>query len=285
MIDDFSKYKFFYVNGSSFTEGGGLEEFKLKSTSVIKFYKELYNVTWNSRADVNWGKRLEEIIGIKCYNEAASGGGVDRVIRMTYDFIFKNWEDKDKFFIILEKPDSSRSDVFYTKKNKYFIINSIITSNNKFKFDNATIEYFNKEYSKNLKETIVFENWFENHYNFKEKVLQDEKAFVGLYSFCKFNNIKIFVMDTNTVIFKDCFEKNDIIKFSKTKDKDNIDNWCYKNKMTIIDEIKGLSTDWHPGYFGHIEYAKHLSKFIGWTGEFPKWPEYKIQSEYKPSLI
>ena len=37
MIDDFSKYKFFYVNGSSFTEGGGLEEFKLKST--IDFFE------------------------------------------------------------------------------------------------------------------------------------------------------------------------------------------------------------------------------------------------------
>ena len=134
MIEDFKKYKFFYVNGCSFTEGGGLEGSELNSKSVVPLYKEKYGVTWNSRNEVNYGKRLEEIIGIKCINDSKSGAGVDRVIRTTYDFIFDNWKDKDKFFIILEKPDSSRSDVFYNKNKKYYIVNCSAQKNKNFKF-------------------------------------------------------------------------------------------------------------------------------------------------------
>ena len=82
---DFSKYKFFYVNGSSFTEGGGLEEPEIRTTSLIPIYEKEYGVTWKNRAEVNWGKRLSEIIGIPCINEAQSGAGPMRSIRMTYD--------------------------------------------------------------------------------------------------------------------------------------------------------------------------------------------------------
>ena len=33
-------------------------------------------------------------------------------------------------------------------------------------------------------------------------------------------------------------------------------------EQRIKDEISGFSTDGHPGYFGHIEYAKKLSEFL-----------------------
>jgi hypothetical protein len=38
-----------------------------------------------------------------------------------------------------------------------------------------------------------------------------------------------------------------------------------RNKLTITDELKGELTgyeDLHPGYFGHIEYAKELAKYL-----------------------
>lgn len=282
MIEDFSKYKFFYVNGCSFTEGGGLEEEEISENSVIPIYKKLYGIKWNSRNEVNYGKRLEEIIGIKCINDAKCGAGLDRVVRTTYDFIYKNWDDKDKFFIILEKPDASRSDVFYNKKNDYFIVNSDLKNKKDFIFKNATIEYYNKKYPKNDEDIKNFQMWFKNHYNFEQKVLQDEKLFIGLYSFCKLNSIKIFVMESNTILFRECFEKNDIIKFTDNNGFDTIDNWCFDNQMTIAQELHNLSNDWHPGYFGHIEYAKLLSKFLGWNGGFPNWPNY---CEYKNDIV
>ena len=100
---DFTKYKYFYVNGSSHVEGGGLEEMSLVKNSVIPFYEKKYNVSWKTRKDVNFGTRLSEIINVKCINEAKCGGGPERVIRMTYEFIYNNWKDRNNFFIILEK--------------------------------------------------------------------------------------------------------------------------------------------------------------------------------------
>ena len=274
MIEDFKKYKFFYVNGSSFTEGGGLEEQEIKINSVIPMYEKKYGITWKYRNKVNFGKRLEEIIGINCINEAKSGSGVDRLVRTTYDFIFKNWKHKDEFFIILEKPDASRSDVFYTKTNKYYVVNSTYKKNSKkLEFENATREYFNKKYITDVEDLKIFENWFKNHYNFQKKILQDDRAFIGLYSFCKLHSIKIFVMQKTDCLFIDCFENADIINFENKKTIDSIDNWCYKNKMTIRDEIG--HNDNHPGYFGHIEYAKKLANFLGWDGEYPMYPTIK----------
>jgi hypothetical protein len=274
MIKYFGKYKFFYVNGCSHTEGGGLEEENISMGSVIPKYKTLYGISWKNRTEVNYGKRLEEIIGIKCINDALSGSGIDRVVRTTYDFILKNWKDKDKFFIILEKPDSSRSDVFYTKTNKYYIVNSNFRNQSKLEFLNATIEYYNKKYPEDIETFSVFQNWFNNHYSFEEKLMQDEKSFIGLYSFCKLHSIKVYIMESNNVLFNDCFEKEDIIKFSNDNNSDTIHNWCFDNKMTIADELNNLSNDLHPGYFGHMEYAKKLSKFLGWGGEYPNWPDY-----------
>jgi hypothetical protein len=46
MIKDFKKYKFFYVNGCSFTEGGGLEEQEIKINSVINEYQKRYHKTF-----------------------------------------------------------------------------------------------------------------------------------------------------------------------------------------------------------------------------------------------
>ena len=58
------------------------------------------------------------------------------------------------------------------------------------------------------------------------------------------------------------------IKFSNEKNEsDDIYSWCLRNKMTIDDETLGKMTEYtdtHPGYFGHIEYAKKLAEFMNW---------------------
>lgn len=266
---EFDKYKFFYVNGCSYSEGGGLEPNEKRGIGAIPIYEKLYNISWNDTSDVNFGKRLEEIIKIKCINESKSGGGTSRVVRMTYDFIYDNWENKDKFFIILEKPDSSRSDVFSAKHNEYYIVNSQV-NDSIHSFAGASRDYFNKVYKEEDElSKSIFEEWYKNHYNFENNIMQDEKSFVGLYSFCKLNNIKIFIMSGNSLLFTESFEKEDIIKFSDIEsERDDIFNWCSRNKMTINDETMGELTEYidtHPGYFGHIEYAKQLAKFMGWT--------------------
>ena len=50
--------------------------------------------------------------------------------------------------------------------------------------------------------------------------------------------------------------------------KDEIDHhkdfhsWIIKHKLTIKDELEGLSTDLHPGYFGHKKFADILYEYI-----------------------
>jgi hypothetical protein len=46
--------------------------------------------------------------------------------------------------------------------------------------------------------------------------------------------------------------------------------------MTINKELNNLSNDTHPGYFGHIEYANNLAKFLGWNGKLLEYTNKKI---------
>lgn len=283
MIDNFLKYKFFYVNGSSFTQGGGLEEPKIRPESSRYEYEKHHDVTWSDRSEVNWAARLSEIINIPVINESRCGGGIDRSTRMTYDFIYKHWEDRDKFFIILENPDSSRCDVFYTKLDKYFIVN-VDTKKNPSKLGYATRDYYNPDIN-DVEHQSIFSDWVDRHFKLEEKVLSDEKNFIGLYSFCKLNNIKVYVMRNNYFIFENIIDKNDIISFDESSKCDSINIWCRNKNLLIRDEIGPYGKnimDNHPGYFGHIEYAKKLSEFLGWKEDFPEYPTYK---NYKKKLL
>jgi hypothetical protein len=261
---NYKGYELLYVNGCSHCQGGGLEEPQIRAESVLPIYQRMYSVKWKNRAEINFANRLSELIGIPYINEAESGGGTDRVVRMTYNFILENWDRRHKLLLILEKPDASRSEVYFNRTGAYHIVNSWydgVKETNE--FSSASRGYFNKELEReDALHNGYFEKWFGNHFNMKEHWMRVERDFVGLYSFCKQNGIGIKVMTGNDVYFKDCFEWNDIVKFSEDRKNYDIATWCYDNGKTIRDEIKGFSSDGHPGYFGHIEYAKLLKNFL-----------------------
>lgn len=269
---DLNQYKFFYVNGCSFTEGCGLEGPDKRDDSKIGFYEHLYGVKWKDKLEINYGTRLSQILNIPCHNDAVCGAGLDRMVRTTYEFIQQNWNNRKEFFIILEKIDPFRSDVYYAPDKKYYIVTSThYREKNKTHFQYAATRYYDKNVvEEDKKKQDVFRNWFYNHYDMEEKFLQDERAFVGLYSFCKISDIKVFVMSPNTIYFPDVFDKNDIINFDGNYNENYDDpyNWCLRNKLTITDELELTKKeknlwDYHPGYFGHIEYAKQIAKFLG----------------------
>lgn len=272
MIDNFSKYDLFYVNGCSFTVGGGLEEPAIRNNSVLPKYKEIYGVDWENRTQINWAKRLSNIIGIKCINQATCGGSMERLVRMTYDFLQKNWSKKDKLFLILEYIEPSRADVFYTKEQEYYIVNSNWKGDgDDYIFSQATKEYFNPTIKdlENLELQSIFKDWHSNHYSFNENLLKNDKLILGLYSFCKLHNIKIYLMNRPPYTeFGKYILEEDIIKFTNHNADCSIVNWCTQNKLTITDEIGKYLYNWkdsHPGYFGHIAYAIELAKFLGWN--------------------
>ena len=258
---DFTSYKYFYINGSSHVEGGGLEESALVKKSVIPFYEKKYNVSWMTRKEVNFGTRLSEMINVQCINDAKCGGGPERVIRMTYEFIYNNWKDKDRFFIILEKPSSDRFE--FNFNSEYYIGNSTHkTDSNSTEFLFAARDYFDKvKYNEDKIYQSLFLNYHDNFINYTENVKKYDFAFAGLYSFCKRNDIKIFMMMGNDFYFNNIYDEKDIIRFEKNELSDIL-TFCKKNKLTISDETDGEYKDFHPGYFGHIEYAKQLYKFL-----------------------
>ncbi len=262
----FYGYEKFYVNGCSHSQGGGLEGPELRSDSVFPLYKEKYGIEkWEDRTRLNFAHHLSELIGIPHLNEAESGGGVERVVRMAYEWILENWDKKDKIMLILENPDPSRFEVFYRPLDEYFIVNTNINAEEgNGEFVSATRKYYNTKELSNEDKMLepIFMKWFNNHANIKENWKRIERDFVGLYSFCKFNGIRIFVMTGNSVTFRDCFDKNDIIKFGNDEKNYDICSWAFNNKKTIKDELDGKSSDGHPGYFAHKEYAGLLKKFI-----------------------
>ena len=273
MIEDFSKYKLFYVNGSSFTEGGGLEEESISKKSVSLQYKKQHNVIWENRKEVNWGNRLSKIIKIKCINESKSGAGVERLVRKTYEFIFNNWDIKDKFFIILELPSPDRIELFLNKANDYYILN---LQNKNTNFISSTRDYFTEEYKKFDEEHHnIMQKYMNNHFSYEEKVLSDDRLTIGLYSFCKLNKIKVYLDRTTHFYFQNTIDKNDLL----FKD---VYNWCIDKNLTIANEISGSDplSNKHPGFFGHIEYAKELAKFLGWNSDIDIFKEtYVLKSQ------
>lgn len=246
-------YEWFYVNGSSHTKGGGFETSDAGgwfSEEMQDYYLKHYNVIWKSCEEVSFASRLSKLLDIKVVNDAIQGGGLDRVIRKTYEYIESHWDQRHKFFIILETPDESRVDLYYKPWNQYFVVND----NNKGSFY-GTPNYFPKP--KNIEECqndIKF--YHDKFYDKKQHYNKNERNLIGLYSFCKKANIAIKLMSGLRMIhYQDIYHQSDIIS-AMNSDEYDIINWCITNKKQIKHETNFEVTDGHPGYFAHIEYAK-----------------------------
>jgi len=71
-----------YVNGSSLSCGGGLEP----NTQAFSIYTESVK-KWDNSKNVSYGNQLGVLLGVDVVNESKQGGGLDRLIRKTYEVI------------------------------------------------------------------------------------------------------------------------------------------------------------------------------------------------------
>ncbi|NDB29535.1 hypothetical protein EB155_07075, partial [archaeon] len=128
MIKD--RFKIAYFNGCSFTQGGGLEtindvdwnerdekgfEKGLEDgrRDVLKIYNEIYGIPyWNSRLDVAYPSIFANLTHIQTINDSQSGGGIERIIRTTQDFLADNWENRKDLLVILELADFQRLEFY-----------------------------------------------------------------------------------------------------------------------------------------------------------------------------
>jgi hypothetical protein len=252
---NYKGYDFFYVNGSSHTKGGGFEstsEGGDRYDEMSEYYKSNYNITWKNTVEINWGTRLSKLLGIKCHNESIQGGGTDRVIRKTYEFIENNYYQKDKFFIILETPDDSRVDLYYKPYEKHFLFN----------VDGRTGAYGTLQYYPKQKNVDIlqedFQFYFQKFYDMKNHHYTNEYALMGLYSYCKKLKVPVKLMQSQRHM-KFVYDDKD---FLDQNGKLDLITWCIDNKKQIKHETNFQIIDGHPGYFAHIEYAQMVKNWL-----------------------
>lgn len=254
------KFKLLYTNGSSHTKGGGLEEPKRRDDSCLPLYEKKYSVTWNDRDEINWPARLSNLMNVSLVNEAECGGGLMRIIRMTQDFIHKNWEHRDELLIILEMPGGIRGDFWFEPLSSYMILNSNFNTDDNTIFVSSTREYYPLESSK-IREEKSFEEYYKtylyNFYNHDNELKNSFQNLMSLYSFCKYHNIEIVFQG----ILNE-FRRMPNINIVENEDVfgEQIDEFARRKKMTIGDDVD--YPDGHPGYYAHIEYANEMYEFL-----------------------
>jgi len=265
--------KLIYCNGSSHSAGGGLEITSTltdNKTFVRDYYKDTYNVWWDNQEELTYSHRLANIIGCDVVNDSTSGGGTGRSIRMAYDFVKKNWKQKDELFLILELPSLARLDLFSKKLNDYVIFNILYNSNDYndevYNHIFATRKYSTEETYTDFA-TIGAKNlkvYLENFHSRKSEFIKISRELDTFLTFLKFNNIKfIFFEGEFNVGIDSIFKKNNMLKLQIGKKLyTDFHQFSVDTKSTIAEDTNLLSMDLHPGYFAHIKFAELLDGYI-----------------------
>ena len=109
-----------YVNGSSLTAGGGLDQDIIKNE-----YKKLYNVEWGNEKDITYPKYIANHFNVTLTHDAFSGSGAPRLVRRTYEHIEKIGMDKVRNTLFLFEITSPvhRVDQYYNEIGDYVITN------------------------------------------------------------------------------------------------------------------------------------------------------------------
>jgi hypothetical protein len=265
--------KLIYCNGSSHSAGGGLEITSTltdNKTFVRDYYKDTYNVWWDNQEEVTYSHRLANIIGCDVVNDSTSGGGTGRSIRMAYDFVKKNWKQKNELFLILELPSLARLDLFSKKLNDYIIFNILYTSNdyNDEKYNHlfATRKYASEETFNDF--NIIgggnLRVYLENFHSRKAEFTKIRRELDTFLTFLKYNSIKfIFFEGEFNIGIDSIFKKNNMLRLQiGNKLYTDFHQFSVDTKSTIAEETNLLSMDLHPGYFAHLKFAELLDGYI-----------------------
>lgn len=259
-----------YCNGCSHSAGGGLELNRKLSdnvTCIRDYYNKRYGVYWNTQEEITYSHRLANIIGCDVINEAASGGGSGRVVRMAYDFVQKNFKNKDKIFLILELPSLGRLDLFSKVLNDYIIAN-IQYLNNDYSDDSIQQFYACRKYdidgdfekigSENIK---TYLNNFHTRKSEYTKIVRELNTF---FTYLKYHNIKfIFTNGEFNPSIDSTIKLSNQINFKVGNITiTDFHQFSVDTKSTIAEETDLLTLDLHPGYFSHLRFAEHLNEFI-----------------------
>lgn len=241
-----------YISGGSHCIGGGFNW-----PSVIEIYKNLgYNI--NDRFDVTYPKIIGDNYKSSVIYDGDFGGSVNRMVRKTYEYIFKN-NTEDTLFIF-EVPPGWR-DEFYSnelKRTMNITIGTVLSE-----YDETDVASGN-----NPNDLISIHKSITNYfYNFVDYEIDSNKwmiNFFGLISFMKLNNHKHIIIDSGDL--QKFLRRNNLSEtdynFLWFDNGEAMNNWINKNELTIKKETNGLSNDEHLGIHGHKLVAEKIINYI-----------------------
>lgn len=245
-------YKKLYINGCSWTDGDVLDLTGLTQMGTGRNY--------------SYPKLVAKKFKLLLTDESRYGGSINRIIRMTWDYIIKEKNlIKDTIFI-LEIPNGFRDEIYSTEFEKYFNITGGLLSNPEDKTETSDEWNF-------IKKDVI-----NNYYNFHDFELFDKKEsinFMSLISYIKTNGGLVYLlqpydfinrMGRYNGIFNDTISDNDIIKLKHTsflkEEYYLIQDMCEYEKLSIGDELNNGKKDTHPGISGHLILSEIIIKQI-----------------------
>ncbi len=104
------KFNTIYVNGCSFSEGGGLHY-----KEIPELYKKKHGIYWDDYRTLTYGYRVAEHFDCELVMDAKCGGGLERVIRKFWEFVKdKSDEELNKVLFLIEAPGAQQRLDFYS---------------------------------------------------------------------------------------------------------------------------------------------------------------------------
>lgn len=282
------KFSQIYINGSSLSCGGSLE---YKSLAWRYYTTEKDIDIWKDSREVSYGNILGKKLGVNIINEAKEGGGLDRVIRKTYDFISeRTLEELSQTLFVFDIPlQPARFEVYSRKHNDWFVVsisykggedpneyNPIEVSRDwdswlsnlsfSLGFNNPSLNLTLEELKEHDELLCKIVDYYHDYDVNANRLLRELTMF-----YCFLDKMKInYYRDNNETIFagsinfhkrngtRDLMSK---LKLFETSNENVINcptiwNLSEKKKWRICDETP--INDAHLGYFGNIKYAEYL---------------------------
>ena len=275
MVQD--KFKIAYFNGCSFTQGGGLEtindvdwnerddngvekDLNDGRRNVLKIYNETYGIPyWNSRLDVAYPSIFADLTKVQTINDSQSGGGIERLIRTTQDFVSDNWDIKNKIILILELTDFQRLEFYSNTYENYILFNYNINHlTNKIDEWFSCRDYANRVHSDdNNHLTPILNPFVKECLNPKQIFQKLTRDLVNFLSFLQLNDIEFFITEEpnyEMIGIKEKLFSERVLPIGSPY------QWAQTNKGRIVDEVP--IEDVHPGVLGHKRYAKELVSYL-----------------------
>jgi hypothetical protein len=241
-----------YVNGCSWTDGDLLDH-----EGVLKHF----GLNGVGR-DYSYPKIVADYFKLDLIDESRYGGSLNRIVRMSWDFLMNNNSPISETMFIFEIPNGFRDEIYSNKIDKYFNITSGNLHNPNDKTEN------NKEWHE-MKNDIV-----KNYYdfcNFDEFSKKEYMNLIGLISYIKHYTNKIYLIQPNDKInkyglYNILINYTNIIKLSDStfnlNEYNTIEDMCKNEKLSVGYELNNGIEDTHPGISGHKKLAEIIIKHI-----------------------